>query len=47
VEALASDSGAGNALAAALAAFDFSGAIDIQSLTVKVNRSPALRRLAE
>ena len=50
VEALASDSGAGNALAAALAAFDLSGVIDIESLTVKaqeVNRGPALRRLAE
>jgi filamentous hemagglutinin family protein len=50
VEALASDGGAGNAVAAALAAFDLSGAIDIESLTVKaqeVNRGPALRRLAE
>ena len=50
VEALASDSGAGNALATALAAFDLSGVIDIESLTVKareVNRGPALRRLAE
>jgi hypothetical protein len=50
VEALASDSGAGNALAAALAAFDLSGVIDIESLTVtaqEVNRSLALRRLAE
>jgi hypothetical protein len=50
VEALASDSGAGNALAAALAAFDLSGVIDIESLTVKaqeVNRGSALRRLAQ
>ena len=50
VEALASDGGAGNALATALAAFDLSGAIDMKSLTVKaqeVNRGPALRRLAQ
>jgi hypothetical protein len=35
VEALASDRGAGHALAAALAALDFSSGIDIESLTVQ------------
>ena len=35
VEALASDRGAGHALAAALAALDFSSGIDIESLTVE------------
>ncbi|HKF64739.1 MAG TPA: hypothetical protein VKB42_25445 [Dongiaceae bacterium] len=50
VEALVSDSGAGNPLAAALAAFDLPGVVDIESLTVKAqeaNRGPALRRQAE
>jgi hypothetical protein len=50
VQAPASDGGAGNVLTAAFAAFDFSGAIGIESLTVEAreaNRGPALRRLAE
>jgi hypothetical protein len=38
VEALASDHGAGNALAAALAGFDFSSGIDIESLKVQARQ---------
>ena len=38
VEALASDHGAGNALAAALAGFDFSSGFDIESLKVQARQ---------